>query len=244
MKLTEVQDGPDRSPIRAHCAVSSGTMGSCARPEPAGVPDAGPYVAGHDCRWKGLPSRLGRRHTIPTRMHRRSRSGIPGQVFGIFPEGKAYPDQIEDSAYGRHHCEHSSRWNRRAKKRFAGPRRIPGDGPQGSVWLPRMPGRRRHSHRPGQACDASGDAGRSVAGKAGKGNRTCRWTRHMGVTGRADLRRNWGSARRFATRNPASSSDMRPGDVQAAQRSRTVVPAAEGPSPHPPSIPEGCTCRR
>ncbi|MEM5453200.1 transposase, partial [Paraburkholderia guartelaensis] len=34
------------------------------------------YVAEHGCKWRGLPKRFGRWHTIYTRMNRWSRSGV------------------------------------------------------------------------------------------------------------------------------------------------------------------------
>jgi transposase len=39
------------------------------------------YVAEHDCKWRGLPKRFGRWHTIYTRMNRWSRSGVLDRVF-------------------------------------------------------------------------------------------------------------------------------------------------------------------
>ena len=45
------------------------------------VPDAIPYVAEHDCKWRGLPSRFGRWHTIHTRMNRWSKNEVPDRMF-------------------------------------------------------------------------------------------------------------------------------------------------------------------
>ena len=53
----------------------------------------------------------------------------------------------------------------------------------------------------------------------------------MKAMGAVNLRGNWGSDRCFLH---GSSLGMRPGDVQAAQRSRAIVPAADGIAPHPP----------
>lgn len=39
------------------------------------------YVAEHGCKWRGLPSRFGRWHTIYTRMNRWSRNGVLDRVF-------------------------------------------------------------------------------------------------------------------------------------------------------------------
>jgi len=38
-------------------------------------------VAGHGCKWRGLPRRFGRWHTIYMQMNRRSRSGVLERVF-------------------------------------------------------------------------------------------------------------------------------------------------------------------
>ncbi|WP_108033955.1 IS5 family transposase [Burkholderia mayonis] len=39
------------------------------------------YVAEHGCKWRGLPPRFGRWHTIYTRMNRWSRNGVLDRVF-------------------------------------------------------------------------------------------------------------------------------------------------------------------
>jgi transposase len=39
------------------------------------------YVAEHGCKWRGLPRRFGRWHTIYTRMNRWSRNGVLDRVF-------------------------------------------------------------------------------------------------------------------------------------------------------------------
>src|SRR3954471_4791900 len=39
------------------------------------------YVAEHGCKWRGLPKRFGRWHTVYTRMNRWSRSGVLDRVF-------------------------------------------------------------------------------------------------------------------------------------------------------------------
>ena len=51
------------------------------------------YVAEHGCKWRGLPSRFGRWHTIFSRMNRWSKGGVPERVF----EGiqKKQPVQIK-----------------------------------------------------------------------------------------------------------------------------------------------------
>jgi transposase len=39
------------------------------------------YVAEQGCKWRGLPKRFGRWHTVYTRMSRWSKSGVLGRVF-------------------------------------------------------------------------------------------------------------------------------------------------------------------
>ena len=39
------------------------------------------YVAEHGCKWRGLPPRFGRWHTIYTRMNRWAKSGVLDRVF-------------------------------------------------------------------------------------------------------------------------------------------------------------------
>ena len=39
------------------------------------------YVAEHGCKWRGLPERFGRWHTVYTRMNRWSKSGVLYRVF-------------------------------------------------------------------------------------------------------------------------------------------------------------------
>jgi transposase len=39
------------------------------------------YIAEHGCKWRGLPERFGRWHTVYTRMSRWSRAGVLERVF-------------------------------------------------------------------------------------------------------------------------------------------------------------------
>ena len=39
------------------------------------------YVAEHGCKWRGLPKRFGRWHTIYTRMNRWAKNGVSDRVF-------------------------------------------------------------------------------------------------------------------------------------------------------------------
>ena len=46
------------------------------------------YVAEQGCKWRGLPPRFGRWHTIYTRMSRWSRNGVLDRVFGRLQEAQ------------------------------------------------------------------------------------------------------------------------------------------------------------
>ncbi len=64
------------------------------------------YVAGHGCKWRGLPKRFGNRHTIHTRMNRWSGSGVLDRVFEEFQRAqvvrsKMSPGQAHDAPEGR-----------------------------------------------------------------------------------------------------------------------------------------------
>ena len=39
------------------------------------------FVAEQGCKWRGLPSRFGKWHSVFTRMNRWSKSGVPDRVF-------------------------------------------------------------------------------------------------------------------------------------------------------------------
>ncbi len=39
------------------------------------------YVTEHGCKWRGLPPRFGRWHTIYTRMNRWAKSGVLDRIF-------------------------------------------------------------------------------------------------------------------------------------------------------------------
>ena len=45
------------------------------------MPDATLYVAEHGCKWRGLPSRFGRWHTVYTRINRRSKNRVLDRMF-------------------------------------------------------------------------------------------------------------------------------------------------------------------
>ena len=50
------------------------------------VPDALLHVAEHGCKWRGLPSRFGRWHTVYMRLYRWTRKGILARVLARLQE--------------------------------------------------------------------------------------------------------------------------------------------------------------
>ncbi len=53
------------------------------------------YVAGHGCKWRGLPKRFGRWHTIYARMNRWSKSGVMDRVFAELQRAQIVRIKIE-----------------------------------------------------------------------------------------------------------------------------------------------------
>jgi len=54
-----------------------------------------PCVAGHGCKWRGLPERFGNGHTVYTRMNRWSRNGVPDRVSGHLQREQVIRIRIE-----------------------------------------------------------------------------------------------------------------------------------------------------
>jgi transposase len=97
------------------------------------------YVAEQGCKWRGLPKRFGRWHTIYTRMNRWAKSGVLDRVFEQLQMEQIVRIKIEafslDSTLVKVHPDgtgalkktgHSPSENRAA----AGTRKF--------IWLPRM----------------------------------------------------------------------------------------------------------
>ena len=84
------------------------------------------YVAEHGCKWRGLPRRFGRWHTVYTRMNRWSKSGVLDRVFTELQRAQIVRVRIEvvslDSTIVKVHPDGTGA----LKKRTSGYRQVPG----------------------------------------------------------------------------------------------------------------------
>ena len=53
------------------------------------------YVAEHGCKWRGLPPRFGKWHTVYTRMNRWSKSGVLDRVFAALQQEEILRVRLE-----------------------------------------------------------------------------------------------------------------------------------------------------
>ncbi len=99
------------------------------------------YVAGHGCKWRGLPERFGNWHTVYTRMNRWSKNGVLDRVFEHLQREQVIRIRVEapdlDSTGSKVHPNGT----RALEKTTPGASASPGaDGTPNFIWLPRMPG--------------------------------------------------------------------------------------------------------
>jgi transposase len=97
------------------------------------------YVAEQGCKWRGLPKRFGRWHTIYTRMNRWAKSGVLDRVFEKLQAEQIVRIKIEafllDSTSVKVHPDGTGA----LKKTVPSPLGNPAvDGTPKFIWLPRM----------------------------------------------------------------------------------------------------------
>ena len=97
------------------------------------------YVAEHGCKWRGLPKRFGRWHTIYTRMNRWAKAGVLDRLFEELQHQQLIRVRIEavslDSTIIKVHPDGTGA----LKKTDLKPSESPAaDGPPKFIWLPRM----------------------------------------------------------------------------------------------------------
>jgi len=100
------------------------------------------YVAEHGCKWRGLPKRFGRWHTICTRMNRWSKNGVLDRVFEKLQVEQIVRIKLEalglDSTSVKVHPDGTGALKKTGRRPSAGRE---ADGTPRFIWLPRMLGR-------------------------------------------------------------------------------------------------------
>ena len=99
------------------------------------------YVAEHGCKWRGLPPRFGRWHTVYTRMNRWAKNGVLDRVFEHLQREQIVRVKLEavsmDSTIVKVHPDGTGA----LKKTDLSPSVSPEvDGLPRFIWLPRMLG--------------------------------------------------------------------------------------------------------
>ena len=98
------------------------------------------YVAEHGCKWRGLPPRFGRWHTIYTRMNRWAKAGVLDRVFEHLQREQIVRIKLEavslDSTSVKVHPDGMGARKKTDPKPSASPAAA---GPPSFIWLPRMP---------------------------------------------------------------------------------------------------------
>jgi transposase len=98
------------------------------------------YVAEQGCKWRGLPARFGRWHTVYTRMSRWAKAGVLDRVFARLQQAQLIQIRIEavslDSTSIKVHPDGTGALKKTAPKPSAN---RGADGPPKFIWLPRMP---------------------------------------------------------------------------------------------------------
>jgi transposase len=97
------------------------------------------YVTEQGCKWRGLPKRFGRWHTIYTRMNRWAKNGVLDRVFEQLQSQQIVRIKIEalslDSTSVKVHPDGTGALKKTDHKPSAN---RAADGTQRFIWLPRM----------------------------------------------------------------------------------------------------------
>ena len=99
------------------------------------------YVAENGCKWRALPKRFGRWHTVYTRMNRWAKAGVLDRVFTALQEEEIIRIRVEalglDSTIVQVHPDGTGA----EKKTARSPSDAPGvGGAPKFIWLPQMIG--------------------------------------------------------------------------------------------------------
>jgi transposase len=97
------------------------------------------YVAEHGCKWRGLPKRFGRWHTVYTRVSRWSKAGVLDRVFEKLQRAQIIRLKIEavslDNTSVKVHPDGTGALKKTAPNPSENPEE---DGTPKFIWLPRM----------------------------------------------------------------------------------------------------------
>jgi transposase len=97
------------------------------------------YVAEQGCKWRGLPKRFGRWHTIYMRMNRWAKNGVLDSVFEQLQQEQIVRVRIEafslDSTSVKVHPDGTGALKKTDRRPLGNPA---ADGTPRFIWLPRM----------------------------------------------------------------------------------------------------------
>ena len=95
------------------------------------------YVAEHGCKWRGLPKRFGKWHTIYTRMSRWAKNGVLNRIFEALQRENIIQIRVEavslDSTIVKVHPDGTGALKKTVRKPLANQEE---DGPLKFIWLP------------------------------------------------------------------------------------------------------------
>lgn len=95
------------------------------------------YVAEHGCKWRGLPQRFGKWHTIYTRMSRWAKNGVLNRIFEALQHENIIQIRVEavslDSTIVKVHPDGTGALKKTVRKPLANQEE---DGPPKFIWLP------------------------------------------------------------------------------------------------------------
>ena len=97
------------------------------------------FVAEHGCKWRGLPPRFGKWHSVYTRMNRWAKNGVLDRVFEKLQTEQIVRIKIEafslDSTSVKVHPDGTGALKKTAPRLLAN---LAVDGTLKFIWLPRM----------------------------------------------------------------------------------------------------------
>jgi transposase len=97
------------------------------------------FIAEQGCKWRGLPERFGKWHSVYTRLNRWSKSGVLERVFEKLQQEQIVRIKIEafslDSTSVKVHPDGTGALKKTDRKPSAS---LAADGTPKFIWLPRM----------------------------------------------------------------------------------------------------------